>query len=103
MATTQSNPASNRLACQTAFKRDVLTVLAGLDAPSGQDIATELEEYRAEEIHAGRLYPNLDDLVEDDLVEKGQRDRRTNAYRLTEKGAEAVESRRQWEQHYLND
>ncbi|MFO7907959.1 MAG: helix-turn-helix transcriptional regulator [Pirellulaceae bacterium] len=46
----------------------------------GLAIKEELEDYYEKEIHHGRLYPNLDTLVEKGLVEKGQRDRRTNYY-----------------------
>jgi len=49
----------------------------------------------AQEIHHGRLYPNLDTLVEKGLVEKGEKDRRTNVYTLTRRG------RREWEHQYV--
>lgn len=53
-------------------------VIAGLDDPHGLAIKEELEEYYEKEIHYRRLYPNLDTLVEKGLVEKSQKDRRTN-------------------------
>jgi len=43
-----------------------------------------------------RLYPNLDTLVNQDLVEKGQIDRRTNYYEETEKGLTALEAHQKW-------
>lgn len=81
----------------TAFQRDVLYVLAGLDEPKGVDIKDELEEYYMTEIHHGRLYPNLDTLVERGLVEKGQQDKRTNSYALTDSGYRQLEAHRTWE------
>jgi len=87
----------------TGFKRDLLYVIAGLEEPHGLAIKSELEEYYESEVHPGRLYPNLDDLVEADLVEKGSHDRRTNAYELTEEGYETLSQRRSWESKYYGD
>jgi DNA-binding PadR family transcriptional regulator len=81
----------------TGFQRDLLYVIAGFDRPSGQQVATELEAYQGEEITHGRLYPNLDTLVEIGLVEKGQLSRRTNYYALTDDGAATLRARRAWE------
>ena len=85
----------------TGFQRDLLYVIAGQDQPKGLAIKDELEAYYQTEIHHGRLYPNLDTLVEKGLVEKGEHDRRTNAYRLTQQGREAITDRRDWEDQYL--
>lgn len=85
----------------TSFQRDILYVTAGLDQPSGQEIKEELEA-EVEDITHGRLYPNLDALVEEGYLEKGEIDRRTNSYSLSEKGASALASRRQWEAQYLD-
>ncbi len=49
----------------------------------------------------GRLYPNLDTIVNKGLVEKGQLDRRTNYYAITEDGEDAIEDRRAWESQYI--
>ncbi|WP_256391344.1 PadR family transcriptional regulator [Natronoarchaeum rubrum] len=87
----------------TGFKRDLLYVIAGLEEPHGLAIKSELEDYYESEVHPGRLYPNLDDLVEEGLVEKGSHDRRTNAYELSEKGYETLSQRRDWERKYYGD
>jgi DNA-binding PadR family transcriptional regulator len=86
----------------TGFQRDLLYVVAGLDEPHGLAIKEELEGYYEKEIHHGRLYPNLDTLVEKGLVEKGQRDRRTNYYVLTGRGRREIEARREWESEYVS-
>ena len=86
----------------TGFQRDLLYVIAGADQPSGQDVKDEIEQYYSAEINHGRLYPNLDTLVNKELVEKGQLDRRTNYYAITEAGTEAIEERRQWERQYID-
>ena len=87
----------------TAFQRDLLYVIAGLDEPHGLAIKEELEEYYEKEIHHGRLYPNLDTLVDKGLVEKGERDRRTNSYTLTRRGGRELDARRDWEREYVDD
>ncbi|AHZ24689.1 PadR family transcriptional regulator (plasmid) [Haloferax mediterranei ATCC 33500] len=86
----------------TGFQRDLLYVMAGLDEPHGLAIKEELEDYYETEIHHGRLYPNLDTLVEKGLVDKGEKDRRTNSYRLTARGRREIEARNEWEQQYLD-
>lgn len=85
----------------TGFQRDLLYVINGKDKPSGQTIKEELEQYVGE-INHGRLYPNLDTLVEKELVEKGQIDRRTNYYNITQQGKDLIEKRREWERQYLS-
>lgn len=85
----------------TGFQRDLLYVIAGLEEPHGLAIKEELEEYYEKEIHHGRLYPNLDTLVDKGLVEKGQRDRRTNYYTLTRRGRREIDARKEWEGQYV--
>jgi len=85
----------------TGFQRDLLYVLAGLDSPHGLAVKDELETYYGGEINHGRLYPNLDTLVEKGLVQKGKRDERTNTYELTRRGRMEIEDRRAWEEQYL--
>ncbi len=85
----------------TGFQRDLLYVIAGADRPSGQTVKEEVEQYYSSEINHGRLYPNLDTLVNKELVEKGQLDRRTNYYAITEDGLRRIDERRDWEQQYV--
>jgi len=86
----------------TGFQRDLLYVIAGADQPSGQDVKDEIEQYYSSEINHGRLYPNLDTVVNKGLVEKGQLDRRTNYYAITDEGEQAIEDRREWESQYID-
>ena len=86
----------------TGFQRDLLYVIYGFDRPSGQAIKDELEDYYHQEINHGRLYPNLDTLVVKSFVDKGQLDRRTNYYAITEKGERLLRERREWENQYVN-
>jgi PadR family transcriptional regulator PadR len=81
----------------TGFQRDILFVIAGNDNPHGLAIKGELDNYYNEDINHGRLYPNLDDLVDMGLIEKGERDRRTNEYQLTDRGVREIVARREFE------
>ena len=62
----------------TGFQRDALYVIAGMDSPKGLAIDGTLDDYYSTEINHGRLYPNLDALIDMGLVEEGEIDDRTN-------------------------
>lgn len=87
----------------TGFQRDLLYVIAGLDAPHGLAIKEEVEDYYGKEVHHGRLYPNLDTLVNKGLVQKGEVDRRTNSYVLTDRARRELVTRREWEDQYVDE
>lgn len=81
----------------TAFQEDLLNVIAGEGEVSGQDVKYRVEQmsvYSIGGVNHGRLYPNLDTLVEKGLVEKGELDRRTNSYTITDDGRAWLSSRR---------
>ena len=79
----------------TAFQRNILIILAE-EPMYGLAIKRELEDYYSDEVNHGRLYPNLDELVDLGLVEKSELDKRTNQYELTDEGEEAVFDQLQW-------
>ena len=85
----------------TGFQRDLLYVVASLNQPSGQVIKERMEEETGIDVNHGRLYPNLDTLVEKGLVTKGEIDRRTNYYMLSDKGKQALVERREWEEEFF--
>jgi DNA-binding PadR family transcriptional regulator len=85
----------------TGFQRDLMFIIADLDQPSGQAIKERLEEELGIETNHGRLYPNLDTLVEEGFVESGNLDRRTNYYVLSDAGRQALVERREWEDRSL--
>jgi DNA-binding PadR family transcriptional regulator len=68
------------------FKHEILLILAREGPSYGLKVKRELEDAYDDEVNHGRLYPNLDELVERDLVAKSERDKRTNDYRLTSTG-----------------
>ena len=89
----------------TAFQRDLLYVIAGMDDdpyPHGLSIKEELDEHYSGDVQHGRLYPNLDQLVDIGLVEKGEIDKRTNSYTLTDRGRRGIEARYEWESQYVD-
>lgn len=89
----------------TRFQCDVLFVVARLDGtnPSGVRIKTELREAYSGEINHGRLYQNLRELVDEELIEKRPVDGRTNAYRVSPLAHKRLEAHAAWEQRCLLD
>ncbi|WP_336345447.1 PadR family transcriptional regulator [Halalkalicoccus ordinarius] len=79
----------------TAFQHNILVILAE-EPMYGLAIKRELESYYETEVNHGRLYPNLDDLVERGLVEKSELDKRTNQYELTDDGYGTVLGQLEW-------
>ncbi len=86
----------------TAIQRDLLFVVRGMSESSGQRIKSELEETQGRDLLAGRVYTNLNQLVECGYVEKGSKNGRTNEYSLTDAGREALRDRRYWERRYVS-
>ncbi len=79
----------------TAFQQNILVILAE-EPRYGLAIKRELESYYGTEVNHGRLYPNLDTLVDLSLVEKSELDKRTNQYALTDAGYEAILDQFEW-------
>lgn len=79
------------------FEYDCLAVISGIetrgDEPYGLAIKRGLEDNFHREVNHGKLYPRLDSLAKDGLVEKSPLDRRSNAYRLTNEGMGALRDR----------
>ena len=90
----------------TRFQHDLLVAIAGFDTgyytPDKHDgahglaLKDRLETRYGTVVNHGRLYPNLDQLIERGLVEKYESDRRTNIYELTDAGWEFLNRRAQW-------
>jgi DNA-binding PadR family transcriptional regulator len=77
----------------TDFQRDAILILARDGPQYGLAIKRALQNLYGydgigEEVHHGRLYPNLDTLVDIGLVAKSSLDQRTNEYELTERGTQ---------------
>ena len=80
----------------SAFQRDVLWVLADEPELKGIDVKRRLEDYYGEHVTHSQMYPNLNDLVDEGLIEKEELDGRTNVHSLTEAGRRALSARQAW-------
>lgn len=89
VGSTQSSRDTRTVYELTAFQRTILFTVAE-EPMYGLAIKHELESYYGTEVNHGRLYPNLDDLVERGLLEKSDPDKRTNQYTLTNDGYETI-------------
>jgi DNA-binding PadR family transcriptional regulator len=87
----------------TAFQQNILTILA--EKPRyGLAVKRELQSYYDEEVNHGRLYPNLDELIELGLLEKSELDKRTNEYALTDDGHQVLLNQLDWmTSRYVSD
>ena len=79
----------------TAFQYTLLQAADDLVEPSGQDIRRYVDAgpFHPSPMNHGRLYPNLETIVEAGLVDKGEHDRRTNYYEISDDGKDALETR----------
>jgi|GEM_PF-1203270 len=72
----------------TGFQRDVVRCIQRIDAdvttPTGRRVKEEVESMYGEDVNHGRLYQNLNVLVERGCIDKKVVDGRTNAYYLTD-------------------
>ena len=75
----------------TGFERDLIVEIYQMEQPSGQGIRGRMEAEHGEVVTTGQLYPNLDDLVDYGLLDKGEQNRRTNYYEVTNDGRRLVE------------
>jgi len=80
----------------SAFQLRMMFVISGCSKPKGLAIKSGLEQELGEGVNHGRLYPNLDTLVEKGYVEKGELDRRTNYYEMTEQGENLLSAFQYW-------
>lgn len=79
----------------TKFQVRCLATVAHQDR-YGLGIKREVETYYGEKQNHGRLFPNLDELTDLGLVEKGKRDERTNNYAILPKGRAVLEYELGW-------
>ena len=71
----------------TGFQRDLLSAIQSeVGAAYGLACKRQVDAWYGVEQNHGRLYPNLDTLVDHGLVDKSELDKRTNQYALTEGG-----------------
>jgi len=94
----QQSPPEQSIHHLSAFQRDLLVALSTIEnngeMPYGLNIKRRLEDLYDGDVNHGRLYPNLDTLVAGGYIEKGQIDKRTNSYTITESGIKVLENRK---------
>lgn len=87
----------------TGFQRDLLYCAASLDDPYGLEIGREVEQYSSLEVNNGRLYQNLNTLAKKGLINKKQKNDRSNLYMITSEAKEIIENRQEWEDRKLEE
>jgi len=71
----------------TGFQRDLLEAIAAVDDdPYGLALKDYLDERYVDPINHSRLYQNLDQLVDQNLINRDELDACTNVYTLTDAG-----------------
>ena len=81
----------------TGFQRDLLFVLSGIGSSNGQRLKRELQRTLDQPVLSGRIYDNLETLVDGGYVLKERRDGRTNEYCLSPSGREVIRGRLEWQ------
>lgn len=80
----------------TGFQRDLLKCIRSIDddatIPTGKAVKSEIEEMYGESINHGRLYQNLNKLVEQDCIDKVVVDGRTYSYNLTDQAVAMLDA-----------
>jgi len=76
----------------TGFQRDLLEAIAAVDDdPYGLALKDYLDERYADPINHSRLYQNLDQLSDQNLINRDELDARTNVYTLTDAGRQLLQ------------
>ena len=76
----------------TGFQRDLLEAVAAVaDEPYGLALKDYLDERYADPINHSRLYQNLDQLADQELITRDELDARTNVYTLTDAGTQLLQ------------
>ena len=85
------------------IERDALYIIAGLEEATGDRIHQHLNRYYEQDRAESRVYNSLDNLASKELVEKSQKNRRTNLSSITRSGIQALEDHRHWKNQQLPD
>lgn len=88
----RTNGGARRFPELVDFRRDILLTLARSGPTHGQGLKDDLACLRDEDVNDGRLYPNLNALVDDGLVEKheNRHDERSHEFELSKRGRASV-------------
>ncbi|MDG5778570.1 PadR family transcriptional regulator [Haloarculaceae archaeon H-GB2-1] len=94
----------------TGLQRDLLFAVAGQDDPHYLAIKQDLQAYYEKAIYNGhdrefrtrRLFPNLDTLIEKELVERERRGQDMDRYHVTDEGYRVIDERHAWERERVD-
>jgi len=75
-------------------------ILERLQSRCDNDSVTPSEYYDTE-VTAGRIYPQLDAMIEKGLIRKEDKNGLANEYYLTKRGVRDLQAHREWENQYL--
>jgi DNA-binding PadR family transcriptional regulator len=83
----------------TGFARDMLFVIAGMDAhtPSGSEIKKKMNSISSAGVSEARIYQNLSSLEERGFISVSSIDGRTNGYALTQQAVDAINDHIDWQ------
>jgi len=88
---TTTDVTPNPMTDLSGFQRELLVALESLgEKPKGLTVKDRWEAQNEDTTTTGRVYPNLDELVDGGYVIRGEKDRRTNFYEITADGKEAL-------------
>lgn len=87
----------------TGFQRDLLLVIAGIGRPrpSGRTVRQALEFLWETDVNESRVYQNLTELRDRDLVASRPIDGRTKGYSVTTRGRSLLETYYAWSEACL--
>lgn len=102
MASAMNDDASS-LTDLTSFQIHLLVVTADCEPAKGLKIKDRMETVYGTAMNHGRLYPNLDTLVDRGLMRKERRDRRTNEYTVTSRGRRELRVYADWVNRIVDD
>lgn len=75
------------------WQTTILAAAAAADDQNGQDIARRIEQAHGVDVSNGRLYPNLDALVDAGLLTQRTDGGRANRHNVTDRGMRELEAR----------
>lgn len=84
----------------SAFQRDILFLVAGLESPSIYDLNQQMEEYRDSGVTIERVEPNVRSLKDKGLITENPDSGR---YRITRTGLTKILARRKFEDELLQN
>lgn len=84
----------------SAFQRDILFLVAGLDNPTSHELKNHMEKYRESGVTIERIEPNVRSLKNKNLISEHSN---TEGYTITNSGIHNIWSRREFEKELIQN